>query len=36
MAEMFIFIMYCNNHDVLLKYYVDCLHSEVIALVLFN
>ena len=36
MAEVFIFIMYYNNHDVLLKYYADCLHSEVIALVLFN
>ena len=35
MAEVFIFIVYYNNRDVLLKYYADCLHSEVIALVLF-
>lgn len=36
MAEMFIIIMYYNNHDVLLKYYANCICSEVIALVLFS
>lgn len=29
-AEMFIITMYCNNHDVLLKYRTDCIYAEVI------
>lgn len=36
MAEMFIIIMSYNNHDVLLKYYANCIFSGVIALVLFS
>lgn len=39
LAEMFfivIIIVHYNNHEVLLKYYVDCTHSEMIAFVLFK
>lgn len=39
MAEMCIIvviIVHCNNHEFLLKCYVDCAHSEMIASVLFN
>lgn len=35
-AEMFIITMYCNNHDVLLKYWTDCIYTEVIALVVLH
>lgn len=36
MCIIIIIIMHYNNHEVLLKYYADCTHSEMIALVLPN